>query len=106
MDDEVGMSNFETLKFLGAGGKYNFCYLCRGSEPCRNAVHLNVPALIHEQQSFEIYMGIFLFITASRTALGPTQPPIQWVPRALSLGVKRPGREADHSPLSSAEVKE
>jgi hypothetical protein len=50
--------------------------------------------------------GDFLFITASRTALGPTQPPIQWVPRALSLGVKRPGREIDHSPPSSAEVKE
>jgi hypothetical protein len=30
----------------------------------------------------------------------------QWVPGALSLGVKRPGREADHSPPSSAEVKE
>jgi hypothetical protein len=27
------------------------------------------------------------------------------VPAALSLGVKRPGREADHSPPSSAEVK-
>jgi hypothetical protein len=25
---------------------------------------------------------------------------------ALSLGVKRPGREADHSPPSNAEVKE
>jgi hypothetical protein len=31
---------------------------------------------------------------------------IQWVPGALSLGVKGPGREADHSPPSSAEVKE
>jgi hypothetical protein len=41
-----------------------------------------------------------------RTALGPTQPPIQWVQGALSLGVKRPGSEADHSPPSSAEVKE
>jgi hypothetical protein len=51
-------------------------------------------------------LGIFLFTTASRTALGPTQPPIQWVPGALSLEVKRPGREADHSPPSSAEVKE
>jgi hypothetical protein len=51
-------------------------------------------------------LGIFLFITASRTALGPTQPPIQWVPGPLSLGVKRPEREADHSPPSSAEVKE
>jgi hypothetical protein len=26
-----------------------------------------------------------------RPALGPTQPPNQWVPGALSLGVKRPG---------------
>jgi hypothetical protein len=51
-------------------------------------------------------LGIFLFTTASRTALGPTQPPIQWVPGALSLGLKRQGREADHSPPSSAEVKE
>jgi hypothetical protein len=48
---------------------------------------------------------IFLFTTASRPALGPTQPPIQWVAGALSLGLKRPGREADHSPPSSAEVK-
>jgi hypothetical protein len=47
-------------------------------------------------------LGIFLFITASGTAMGPTQPPIQWVLGALSLGVKWPGREADHSPLSSA----
>jgi hypothetical protein len=51
-------------------------------------------------------LGIFLFTTASRMALGPSQPPIQWVPGALSLGVKRPGREADHSPPSSAEIKE
>jgi hypothetical protein len=50
--------------------------------------------------------GNFLFTTASRTALGPTQPPIQWIPGFLSLGVKRPVREADHSPPSSAEVKE
>jgi hypothetical protein len=30
--------------------------------------------------------------------MGPTQPPIQWVPGAISLGVKRLGSEADHSP--------
>jgi hypothetical protein len=34
------------------------------------------------------------------------EPPIQWVPGALSLELKRPGREADHSPPSSAEIKE
>jgi hypothetical protein len=39
-------------------------------------------------------------------ALGPIQPPISWVPGALSLGVKWLGREADHSPPSSAEIKE
>jgi hypothetical protein len=51
-------------------------------------------------------LGIFLFTTVSRPALGPIQPPIQEVPRALSLRVKRPGREADHSsPYTSAEVK-
>jgi hypothetical protein len=50
--------------------------------------------------------GNFLFTTASRTALGPTQPPIQLVAGALYLGVKRPGREASHSPASSAKVKE
>jgi hypothetical protein len=38
--------------------------------------------------------------------LGPTQPPIQRVSGALSLWVKRSGREADHSPPSSAEDKE
>jgi hypothetical protein len=50
-------------------------------------------------------LGIFLFTTASRTALGSTQPPFQWVPEALSLGEKQPGRETDHLLPSSAEVK-
>jgi hypothetical protein len=47
----------------------------------------------------------FLFFTESRPALGPTQPPIKWVPGAISRGVKRQGREADHSPPCSAEVR-
>jgi hypothetical protein len=51
------------------------------------------------------WLGIFLFTTASRTALGPTQLPIKWVPGALSLGINRPGHEANHSLPSSAEVK-
>jgi hypothetical protein len=55
---------------------------------------------------FPTGLGIFLFTIASITALGPTQPPIQWVPGALSLGVKQQGREADHSPPPSAKVKE
>jgi hypothetical protein len=43
-------------------------------------------------------LGIFLFVTASIPALGPTKPPIRWVPGSLSLGVQWPGREADHAP--------
>jgi len=31
--------------------------------------------------------------------------PIQWIPGALSLGIKRPGREADDLASSGAEVK-
>jgi hypothetical protein len=48
---------------------------------------------------------IFLFSTASRPTLGPTQSPIQWVPKARSPGVMWPGREADHSHPSSSEAK-
>jgi hypothetical protein len=48
---------------------------------------------------------IFTSPRRHRPALGPTQPPIQWVRESLSPGVKRPGREADHSPPTSAEVK-
>jgi hypothetical protein len=55
------------------------------------------------QDNFTFTLGISLF-TASKMALGPTQPPIQCVPGAISLEVKRPGREADYSPPSSAEV--
>jgi len=39
------------------------------------------------------------------TTSHPTQLPIQWVPGAISLGVKRQGRELDNSPKCSADVK-
>jgi hypothetical protein len=41
----------------------------------------------------------------SRLVLRTTQPPIQWILGDLSPRVKRPGREADHSPPTSAQVK-
>jgi hypothetical protein len=67
--------------------KYTFLY---SSSPLR----LTVPNI-----------KFLLYIYKIRTHLGPTHPPIQGVPETLSLGVKRPGRKADHSPPSSAEVK-
>jgi hypothetical protein len=43
---------------------------------------------------------VFLYSRASKPALGP----IEWFMRVLSPVEKRPGREDDHSPPSSAEV--
>jgi hypothetical protein len=48
-------------------------------------------------REFESRQGLRIFLFT-------TQPPIQWVQGDLSLGVKRPGREADYSPPSSAEI--
>jgi hypothetical protein len=49
--------------------------------------------------------GKRFFSTASRPVLWPTQPPSQWLLEFFLQGVKRTGREADHLPSSSAEVK-
>jgi hypothetical protein len=46
----------------------------------------------------------FFFSTSSRPALGHIQPPIQWVPEAISPGILREGHEANHSPSTSVEV--
>jgi hypothetical protein len=40
-----------------------------------------------------------MFSVPSQPVMGPKKPPVQSV-----QGVKRSGREADHSPASSAEV--
>jgi hypothetical protein len=53
----------------------------------------------------ELLMKLLLFVTATRSALGSTQLLMQWTWEALSLGVKRPGREANHPPPTSAGVK-
>jgi hypothetical protein len=39
----------------------------------------------------------FFSFPVSRPAVGPTQRPIQWVPGAISMEVKQPGRDAGHS---------
>jgi hypothetical protein len=43
-----------------------------------------------ERLQFDLWQGLgnFLFATASRPALVPTEPPIQWIPGALPPGVK------------------
>jgi hypothetical protein len=53
---------------------------------------------------FPAYSSLVL-ITMPRLALGPTQPPLQWVPGTLSMEVKWPRCKADHQPTSNDEVK-
>jgi hypothetical protein len=48
---------------------------------------------------------IFLLSVASTLALGSTEPHMQWVPEALSPGGKAAGRETNHLPPLSAEVR-
>jgi hypothetical protein len=50
-------------------------------------------------------VGVRVLFTSSKLALGSTQPPIQWLSGLFPRGLKRTGREADHSPPTSAEVK-
>jgi hypothetical protein len=45
------------------------------------------------------------FSTMATLTLGITHPPIQLVPGAVSLGVKRTERESDQSPPSIGDVK-
>jgi hypothetical protein len=48
----------------------------------------------------------FIFSTPSIQVLGFTQLPTQWGPESLSPGVKLPGRETDHSSLTSVDNQE
>jgi hypothetical protein len=47
----------------------------------------------------------FSLLHSVQTDSGAHQPPIQWIKGAVTPGVKRQGRGADHSPPYSAEVK-
>jgi hypothetical protein len=74
-------------------------FITNGLEELRFTVRLFTVTYYRKRQR------IFPLTSVSRPALRPTQPPVQWVPGVLSPGVKaRPGRDADHSPPSSAEV--
>jgi hypothetical protein len=48
--------------------------------------------------------GNFSLHHRAQNGSGTHPAPIQWVPESPSLGVKRPGREADRSPSISAEI--
>jgi len=50
-------------------------------------------------------MDFFLFATSSGPPLGPTHPPLHWVPGTLSPWVKQQGRGAEHSLPFGADAK-
>jgi hypothetical protein len=49
--------------------------------------------------------GLFSPLQSPHLLCGPTEPLIRWVPRAISPELKRPRREADHSPPFNTQVK-
>jgi len=79
------------------------------------ANYLNVVLCIYSENSvwlddrFSVPTGkmnrSFHFTTAFRLAPGLIQPPIQWLPGALSPETKRSGREANRLLLSCAKAK-
>jgi hypothetical protein len=91
----------EIMFLLYTSNKYSLINMMTHDSLCCIALGYGLDGRVFESRQG---MGIVLF-TASRPALGLTQPPVQWVPGALLLGTKWPRREADHSPPSSAEVK-
>ena len=54
--------------------------------------------------SFRQGQEIFLFSKTKRLALGPSQPPIQWMSGMCSLGLNWPWHEADYSSLSNVNI--
>jgi hypothetical protein len=95
---------FETeMKNKDLTGNYMFEWGRSGSVSIVSGYGLtNGPLWFDPRQRQEI----FILTSVSRPALRPTQPPVQWVPGVLSPGDKaRPWRDADHSQLSSVDVK-
>jgi hypothetical protein len=82
------------------GSPFVFAFSNRCIQLCLRGLHAEGPRFNYRQGQ-----QIFLYSTASRPALGPSQPPIQWVPVVFSPRVKRPGCMADHSFPPGAEVK-
>jgi hypothetical protein len=79
------------------------------SKSCDSSVGIALGYRLDDRGSrvrFPAGAGNFSLHHRDQNGSGATLLPIQWVPLFLFLGVKRQGREADHSSPCSAEVKE
>jgi hypothetical protein len=74
------------------------CYVNEGRVRRRESVSTS------KANMWSWHRGQGIFLQAYTTALGPTQPPVQWVLLESLTAVKRPGPEPDHLPPLSADV--
>jgi hypothetical protein len=86
-------NSYKTVTIRRGGSRDRAVGIATGCGPDNRGIGARVP------------VGSRILSTSSRPALGSTQPSIQWEQMALPPGVKRPGREADHSPPARAEVR-
>jgi hypothetical protein len=109
---------FRPYKFLSLG-KMKDKWVSTMSRPPRSGVLYTIVAcgkrcigsslknyVLHNEDIYKYVQSRVKMSQAQEKPVRFVQAPIQCVPGALSLGVRRPGREADYSPPSSAEVKE
>jgi hypothetical protein len=90
----LGYFNIAPVKSFYVYRYFTFLLLWLGYRLDGRGVGVRVPV---EESFFPFHV--------SRPVLRPAQPPIQWILKVLSSGVKRPGVEADHSPPTNAEIK-
>jgi hypothetical protein len=97
---------------LQSGRMTSLCHLYPLHSSFAEDVDLNCSSVLEAElrvgrPRFDSWQGQGFFSSPphpDRIWVPPTQLPIQWVPAESFPGVKRPGREADHSPPSSTEV--
>jgi hypothetical protein len=82
-------------------GKMNITTLPNWSDRTKEWHHRNPTALVTRNSNWTSQAAA----TLSRDSSADIVTGYGWVPGALSLGPKGPGRETDHSPPSGAEVK-
>jgi hypothetical protein len=83
----------------------NIFYALPSSQSRDSSVSITMDCGLDDRGSITCRDKNFPPSTASRPALGPTQPHIQWELEAFSSGIQRLERKAYHSHPSSAEIK-